>query len=148
MALLTTTTRTLQVGDMIVYRPGFGMFPPRRAKVVGIELTDHRRSKHGTPVDTVAWHVVEDNRALISVDTQNWLYAEQVDLAATAKLIDARRADGEKSVLSPKWCTCPDNGYPSLEGPEWIYAADGACTCGITKHHYHCPDCGRVKQVG
>ena len=31
---------------------------------------------------------------------------------------------------------------------ETIYMPDGACSCGIAKHHYHCPKCGKVSQVG
>jgi len=41
------------------------------------------------------------------------------------------------------WCEC-DTASPG----EWIFRDDGACACGINKHHYHCPHCGGVKQVG
>lgn len=43
------------------------------------------------------------------------------------------------------WCNChsgvagglfyPDCGHPD-------------CPYGIKKHHYHCPDCGKVTQIG
>ncbi len=29
-----------------------------------------------------------------------------------------------------------------------IFKDDGECDCGCRKHHYHCPDCGRIQQVG
>lgn len=39
------------------------------------------------------------------------------------------------------WCQCGNvKDGPMLE--------DGACTCGIHKHHVHCLHCGGVTQVG
>jgi hypothetical protein len=40
------------------------------------------------------------------------------------------------------WCHC--NGDVSAS----IYKADGECMCGVVKHHYHCPDCGKITQIG
>ncbi|HUV65713.1 MAG TPA: DUF2958 domain-containing protein [Sedimentisphaerales bacterium] len=43
--------------------------------------------------------------------------------------------------LSPFWCGCEKSEFG-------CYPEDGACTCGIYKHHVHCAKCGGVSQVG
>ena len=44
--------------------------------------------------------------------------------------------------LSAQWCRCgsDDDGM--------IFRKDHICSCGISKHHYHCPACGRIRQIG
>ena len=41
------------------------------------------------------------------------------------------------------WCEC-DKSITL----QWYYKEDNSCQCGITKHHYHCPLCGGVTQIG
>lgn len=45
--------------------------------------------------------------------------------------------------LRPAWCSC-DGGLPM----HTIYMPDNACPCGEAKHHYHCPNCQGVVQIG
>lgn len=45
--------------------------------------------------------------------------------------------------LIADWCKGEDHDFDSP-----IYMPDNSCPCGITKHHYHCIDCGGVNQVG
>ena len=42
-----------------------------------------------------------------------------------------------------KGCVCEED-Y-SLN---WAYADDYSCRCGVDKHHYHCPACRGITQVG
>ena len=52
-----------------------------------------------------------------------------------------RANDAVMVVLAGKWCDCEaDTGFHS-------YPEDGACPCGVYKHHVH-GLCGRVTQVG
>jgi len=52
----------------------------------------------------------------------------------------------DRSLKDPKqqelWCRC---GY---EGGGDIFKDDGECSCGVRKHHYHCPKCGKITQIG
>ena len=49
-------------------------------------------------------------------------------------------------VAKPKnaWCRCK----PEPEPQDWIYYRNDACSCGASQHHYHCPTCGGITQVG
>ena len=40
------------------------------------------------------------------------------------------------------WCRC------KTLRPDSVFLPDFVCPCGIDKHHYHCPACGGVSQVG
>ena len=50
--------------------------------------------------------------------------------------------------LTPKWCECEGNDKFNQKIAEVIYASDNQCICGVGKHHYHCPTCGGIEQVG
>ena len=43
--------------------------------------------------------------------------------------------------LESGWCRCEKSEF-------LCYPEDGACSCGIHKHHVHCKKCGGVSQVG
>lgn len=46
-----------------------------------------------------------------------------------------------KAAWAAFWCSC------KVETPGAIYHADGTCpTCH--KHHWHCPACHKIVQVG
>ena len=51
--------------------------------------------------------------------------------------------------LTYKWCECapPPVGDGGTHD-DIIYASDNQCICGVGKHHYHCPTCGGIEQVG
>lgn len=40
------------------------------------------------------------------------------------------------------WCECESHCYDP------VYMPDDFCPCGEDKHHYHCPACGGISQVG
>ena len=42
-----------------------------------------------------------------------------------------------------QWCECEP---PTMRNS--IFVDNGKCYCGIFKHHYHCPKCGKITQVG
>lgn len=42
--------------------------------------------------------------------------------------------------LSSEWCVCAEESL-------LCYPEDGACDCGIVRHHVHC-NCGKVTQIG
>ena len=42
------------------------------------------------------------------------------------------------------WCQCPADSVP-IESI--IFHDNGECAM-CEKHHYHCPDCGKITQVG
>lgn len=44
--------------------------------------------------------------------------------------------------LVSDWCKC------GKDSEFLCYPEDGACTCGIHKHHVHCRKCGGVSQIG
>jgi len=52
----------------------------------------------------------------------------------------------DRSLKDPRqhelWCKC---GY---DGMDTIFKDDGECTCGVQKHHYHCPKCLKIQQIG
>ena len=39
------------------------------------------------------------------------------------------------------WCKCGKSEF-------LCYPEDGACACGVFKHHVHCKNCGGIMQVG
>ena len=47
--------------------------------------------------------------------------------------------------LTYKWCECKSS---TENVGDIIYASDNQCICGVGKHHYHCPTCGGIEQVG
>lgn len=55
--------------------------------------------------------------------------------------ISLRAAQAYKEEMEA-WCHC---GH---DGSDPIFKADGACGCGINKHHCHCSNCGKVQQIG
>ena len=47
------------------------------------------------------------------------------------------------TILIEQWCTCKGSAF----GDE-IFQNDNECKCGVNRHHYHCPQCGGITQVG
>ena len=54
----------------------------------------------------------------------------------------AENSDTGDRALRVGWCTCQDGSSVPIVMP------DNACPCGVEKHHYHCPVCQRITQVG
>lgn len=61
--------------------------------------------------------------------------------AYAEEIADAAVPPAEKRLLD-EWCTCGDFAENA------IFFTDGVCPCGEWKHHYHCPRCLGISQVG
>jgi hypothetical protein len=68
----------LRIGDVVVWRGNFGTAPAMLARVTGLEVTPGPREKYGAPVAVVPWSVVRENRVVVTLDTSNWAYGEQI----------------------------------------------------------------------
>lgn len=77
---------TINVGDQIVYKAGFGDDLPKITRVTQMEVTDYAREKYGDEREEASLELVEDNRVCISLENGHWCYSEQVDLELTQKL--------------------------------------------------------------
>lgn len=69
----------ITIGDELLCRGSFGAGDPKWVKIVGMELTDKPRSKSGTPVDSVCWDRVIENRVVFDLGNGCWAYSEQID---------------------------------------------------------------------
>ncbi len=70
----------IKVGNIIWYRPCFGMDAPKQARVEGLTLTQDRRSKYGVQYDCVSHAYVMDNKVLFHLDDGHWCYSDQIVL--------------------------------------------------------------------
>lgn len=77
---MNAATRSINVGDVIQYRGGFGLDAPSQAKVTSLEVTQFPREKYGEKVAQVSYGIVEQNRCLFSLDNNHWCYSDQVVL--------------------------------------------------------------------
>ena len=64
----------IKVGDTVKYQTWSG--PNMCGKVAKIELCDEPGEKYGDPVDEVSGEEV--NRSTITLDTERWIYGDQV----------------------------------------------------------------------
>ena len=74
----------LCVGDLVMWRGGFGKDEAKCATVTGLELTRDQRTKYGTPTQSCTWERVEENRVLITLDNGHWCYGSQVSYVGVA----------------------------------------------------------------
>jgi hypothetical protein len=65
-------------------------------------------------------------------------------LISFTHMAQAKRTTSAKQRDRPRpvWCTCPNFSGDSF------YVPDNTCECGEWKHHYHCPTCKGITQVG
>ena len=47
-------------------------------------------------------------------------------------------------ALKGKWHV----GNKCQSSKDVIFRRNGECYCGVENHHYHCPECGKIFQVG
>ena len=73
-------SKTIKIGDTVVWRGCFGHDMPLSATVEGMTLTDNPREKYGMEVDKVYKRDVRDNRVVFDLDNGHWCYSEQIDL--------------------------------------------------------------------
>lgn len=98
----------------------------------GLVLARSLGTDHPTASCT-EWKMVVKTHSLNAVDG-NKIFDRQSMVAVTAE-----RADMDVT-LSSEWCICADEAF-------LCYPEDGACDCGIIRHHVHCT-CGKVTQIG
>jgi hypothetical protein len=58
---------------------------------------------------------------------------------------EIRAIKPKRLSLKSRWCSCKPSDNSFCEA---VFKDDGCCDCGIHKHHYHCPLCGKVTQIG
>ena len=68
----------LHVGDIVLYRPGFGSDTPRLAIVQGLTVTAEPRSKYGEDATAVTLDQIRENRVVFDLGN-HWAYSEQID---------------------------------------------------------------------
>ena len=78
--MMVTITRVVKIGDHIKWRGGFGDNIPLDAVIVGMEVTEQPRTKHGEQVIEVNSDLIEQNRVLFDLDNGHWCYSEQIEL--------------------------------------------------------------------
>ena len=69
----------LHVGDIVLYRPGFGSDTPRLAIVQGLTVTAEPRSKYGEDATAVTLDQIRKNRVVFDLADGHWAYSEQID---------------------------------------------------------------------
>jgi hypothetical protein len=73
----------LHVGDIVLYRPGFGSDTPRLAIVQGLTVTAEPRSKYGEDATAVTLDQIRENRVVFDLVSPgadgHWAYSEQID---------------------------------------------------------------------
>ena len=67
---------TLEIGDQVFWRGGFGADKVRMATVIGIEVTNVE--KYGDDVEEVLWEEVHGRNVVVDLDNNHWAYAEQI----------------------------------------------------------------------
>lgn len=70
-------SKALKVGDVVMWRGGFGDQEPVPAVVTTIEINTGG-SKYGTQVESAAWSAITDRDAVISLDNGHWAYGGQI----------------------------------------------------------------------
>ena len=68
----------LKVGDTVLWRGSWGQDRPKKAVVVGMDVTEYPREKYGYSVEEVGWEVVRENRVLLDLDNGHWAYGSQI----------------------------------------------------------------------
>lgn len=69
--------RTLQVGDKVMWRGGWGQQAPQEATVEGIDECEPGE-KYGTAVQKMHWAVVP-SMAVVTLDNGHWAYGSQIE---------------------------------------------------------------------
>jgi hypothetical protein len=65
----------LKVGDEVMWRGGFGSEPPRKAKVIGLEVCP-AGEKYGTPSESVEWSKIHS--VVVDLDNGHWAKGSQI----------------------------------------------------------------------
>jgi hypothetical protein len=73
-------TKTIKIGDKVIWRGHFGTDLPMQVTVKGLEVTDEPRGKYGKDVDEVSTDLVEENRVVFDLENGCWAYSDQIDV--------------------------------------------------------------------
>lgn len=68
----------LRVGDTVLWRGTWGRDRPKKAVVVGMEVTTYPREKDGYSVEEVGWEVVREDRVVLDLGNGHWAYGSQI----------------------------------------------------------------------
>lgn len=69
---------TLNIGDKVMWRGGFGREAPKEATIEGIDIVAVGE-KYGEAVDSIDWSLVRQNRAVVTLDNGHWAYGDQIE---------------------------------------------------------------------
>ena len=76
MKNMTMLNGTIKIGDTVIWRGGWGMDLPAKAKVTAIEIcTDG--DKYGTSVEEIKCELLAN--AVMNLDNGSWCYGWQID---------------------------------------------------------------------
>jgi fumarylacetoacetate (FAA) hydrolase family protein len=88
--------------------------------------------------------VESDGHGGIKLETVNDLQVTQTATVCLSRSLVERiieQYEKQNPRIVQSWCQCQS-------GKIGDYREENQCTCGISKHHYHCPVCGGVTQIG
>jgi len=69
-------SQTVKIGDTVLWRGGWGAEPEKRAKVIGLEITQWHE-KDGKEVNEADWSLAQDDCLLFTLDNGHWAYGTQ-----------------------------------------------------------------------
>lgn len=69
-------SKTLKIGDKVLWRGGFGSDPAKVAIIESIEVTNG--GKYGNQVDEIDWSKVKGRDVVVDLVEGNWAYGEQI----------------------------------------------------------------------
>jgi hypothetical protein len=69
-------SKTLKIGDKVMWRGGFGGDSPKEAIVKSIELCKYAGEKYGNPVSQVFWKYKD--RIVVDLDNGHWAKGHQI----------------------------------------------------------------------
>jgi hypothetical protein len=70
-------TERLRIGDQVIWRGAWGTQAPLRVRVEAIDAVEPGE-KYGTEVTEMAWTLVREDRAVVSLDNGHWAYGSQL----------------------------------------------------------------------
>ena len=67
---------SIRVGDEVMWRGAWGSQPPRKVKVLRMELCEYERQKYGVEVEEAL--LKDKDRLCIDLSSGNWAYGFQI----------------------------------------------------------------------
>jgi len=69
----------LKVGDVVIWRGGWGRDAPLKATVTHLEVTERPGEKYGHEVTEVLWTTVSEDRVVVDLDNGHFAYGHQIN---------------------------------------------------------------------